>query len=141
MSQNNLENLEDMLACKDEEICSLNEKLVTYDEDMDEKNKLQKKYDNLKRWIKENENRWKNTRDEQENTVNCLNNKLNKSERTKITLQADNHRLRDVNECLEEQSKILQRNEQWMSASIDKLKMSEENLKNELSNVKVSYKC
>lgn len=139
MSQNELRNLQDMLVSKHKEVRSLNEKLAAYDEDMDEKNKLLKKYDNLQRWIKENEISWKNTRGEQENTFNCLNNKLNKSERTTITLKADNHWLSDVNECLAEQLEVLRRNEQRMSANIVKLKMSEKNLENELSNVKVSY--
>lgn len=140
MSQNQLRDLQNKLACQVDEICYLNEKLNTYNEDMAKKDELQKRFNELQQWVKEIEISRKQKHDEQVNIIDCQHSKLKKSEKIEISLRADNHRLSDINECLEEQSKTLQRNEQRISANIDKLKTSEENLKNELSNVKVSKK-
>lgn len=138
MSQNEVRNLQEKLTCQDKEICDLEERLITYDEDIAKKDALQKEFDELQEWIKETEVRLQRMHDKQLNIIDHQFKKLETSELAETSLNADNLRLNDVNACLMKQLKTLQRNEQGLNADVKKMEAFNTNLENELRNVEVS---
>lgn len=141
MSQNQVRNLQEKLACQNEEICNLKEQLSLRIEDMAMKDALQKKFNELQQWVEEAKIIQKRTNDEQLNIIKCQSQKLEKVELNMTSLRADNNRLNEVNICQAEQLKALKRNEQRLIADVEKLETLKISQENELFNVKVSMQC
>lgn len=140
MSQNQIRNLIEKVACKEEEICNLKEKLNSLNKTIALKDAFQEQLNKLQRKVEETKIIQKRTNDEQLNCIKCQDKKLEKAELDVNSLRAENHRLNDVNHGKADQLKKLQWNEQRLIADIEKLETSNKNLKNELYNVEVSIK-
>lgn len=138
MSQNQIRNLLDKVSSQKEEICHLEEKLNSLNKDIALKDALQEQLVQLQRKVEEAQIIQKRTNDEQLNCIKCQNKKLEKAELDVTSLRADNHRLKDVNNCLADKLKTQQRNEQRFTADIEKLETLNTNLENELHDAKVS---
>lgn len=138
MSQNQIRNLEDKLDCRDERIRDLKEKLRLYDEEMVAKDVLQKKFNELQRWVEEATVKHNKINDEQLNTIESLRKSIEESELAIASFRSDNNKLTDINGSLKEQLKTLHHNEEKIIADVKKLETLNENLENDLCNLKVS---
>lgn len=138
MSQNQVRNLVEKVACKEKKICNLKEKLNSLNKTIALKDALEEQLDKLQRRVEEEKIIQKRTNDEQLNCIKCQNKKLEKAEINMNSLRSENHKLNDINNCQVDQLKKLQRNEQKLIVDVENLETSNKNLKKELYNVEVS---
>lgn len=138
MSQNQVKILQEKVDYQKEEICHLKEKLNSLNKDIATKNALQEKLVQLQQTLEEVKATHKQSNDELSSCIKCQNKKLEKAEINMTSLRADNRRLNDVNNCLTDQLKTFQRNEQRFIGDIEKLETLNKNLEKELNDTKVS---
>lgn len=138
MSQNQIKNLEEKLACENEKIFDLKEKLHAYDKNMAANGILQNNFNELQRWVENAVTENNRANDKQLNDIKCISKEVEESESAVASFRLDNNKLTNVNESLKEQLKTLQQNEQRIITEIEKLETSNGNLENDLCDLKVS---
>lgn len=130
--------INNQLCCENKHICELQEKLLTYNEDIEKKADLQIRVGNLQQWIEDLENKMKQANADQMNMIDVQTRKLKKSEEEEAVLRLANNRFIDVNDRMAKQLCALKEREQQFLCEIQKSEECKKVLENELCNAKVS---
>lgn len=132
--------LKDKLGCQNEQICQLKEKLVTFDELVNNNNELKTKFDKFKQWVEDitkKENKMKN---DNLNNLELYKQKLIESKLNESKLQSENKKLIEDIECMQKNINTYKNNEQKHSTEIEDLEEHKTRIINDLCNAKVIKK-
>lgn len=134
-----MKDLKDKLACQDEQICRLKEKLTSHDKIVAQKDELQIEYKNLKQWLEDEfDNKYKKINTDLSKSLDSQKDKLKKAEMDNCKLRTENEKLIDVNERICEQLNAIQENEQKLRIEIDELEVCKSRDQSELCHTKVN---
>ncbi|XP_026820541.1 centromere-associated protein E-like [Rhopalosiphum maidis] len=126
------QDLKDRLACQNNKVCALKEKLVTYDRDVAMKEDLKCQLHNLQKWIEDVDCKVKQSNNQMINIINNQKQKTKEAETQECKLRSENTRLNNLNDCFTEKINTLNRKEQTLIAEIEKLELCKINIQNEL---------
>jgi len=133
------QNLKDRLACENNKVCALKEKLVTYDKDVAMKDDLKCQLHSLQKWIEDVDCKVKQSNNDVLNIINKQKQKIKEAEMQECKLRPENTKLKNTNDCLTEKINTLNWKEQTLIAEIDKLELCKVNIQNELCNAEVNF--
>ncbi|VVC30984.1 Hypothetical protein CINCED_3A020926 [Cinara cedri] len=128
--------LNEKLACQQEQICKLKEKLITYDEVNDKKEQLEIQLEKLKKWLEDMEVKDNRMKRNMKSDLEIQTEKLRKAEDVAFELRMENKKLLDVNECIVEQLNTIKKNEQKILIEMDDLKICQNRIKDDLAYAK-----
>ncbi|CAH1732495.1 unnamed protein product [Aphis gossypii] len=126
------QNLKDRLACENNKVCSLKEKLISYDKDVAMKDDLKCQLYNLQKWIDDVDCKVKQSNNDVLCIINKQKQKIKEAEVQECKLRSENTKLKTTNDCLTEKINTLNRKEQTLIAEIEKLEQCKINIQNEL---------
>lgn len=132
------QDLKDRLACQNNKVCGLKEKLVTYDRDVAMKEDLKCQLHNLQKWIEDVDCKVKQSNNQMINIINNQKQKTKEAETQECKLRSENTRLNNLNDCFTEKINTLNRKEQTLIAEIEKLELCKINIQNELCAAEVN---
>lgn len=132
------QDLQDNLACLNDQICILKDKLVTYDKDILKRDDLKCRLHNLQQWIEDVDCKVKQSNNDVFNIIKKQKQKIKEAEVQECMLRSENTRLQNANDCIADKLNTLNRKEQALTAEIDKLELSKINMQNELCSAQVS---
>lgn len=126
------------LCRENERICQLQEKLVTYNEDVNEKADLQIRVADLQQLMENLENNMKQNNADQTSMTDTQKKKLKKIEEEEAVIRATNTRFVGLNDRMFIQIVSLKEREKILLCEINKLEEHKQVLENELCKAKVS---
>jgi len=132
------QDLKDKLACQNNQICELTEKLVTYEKDILKRDDLKCRLHSLQQWIEDVDCKVKQSNNDVFNIINKQKQKIKEAEGQECMLRSENSRLHNTKDCIAEKLNKLQRKEQALIAEIEKLELCKINIQNELCSAQVS---
>ncbi|XP_025196738.1 filament-like plant protein 1 [Melanaphis sacchari] len=128
------QDLKDRLACQNNKVCALKDKLVTYEKDIAMKNDLKCQLYNLQKWIEDVDFKVKQSNNDVLSIINKQKQKIKEVETQECKLRSENTKLNDSNDCITEKLYTLNQKEQTLIVEIEKLELCKINIQNELCN-------
>lgn len=133
-----IQDLKNTLACENQHICELQEKLVTYDEDIEKKNELKTRSGNLQQRAEDLENKMKQMNEEQLSMIGAQKRKLKTIEEEECCLRSKINKALDANDCMTKKINSLTDSERRLLTEIEDSEKLKRKLENELCDAEVS---
>lgn len=122
-----------------EQICKLKNKLIKYDEILEEKDQLHKQLNDFKQWMENVSNKEKQMSNDLLMNLEYQKHQLRKAEESEAVLQTKNKELLDTIDKKNEQIRTLEETQQCLRIEIEQLQTDKERTQNELCKVKVTF--
>jgi len=133
-----IKSLKDKVRVKNETICKLRDKVVTYDEILAERNDLQSKLNDVQLWMEDLDKKEKQMNKELLKDYDEQLKKLKEAEETLAITKTENRKLIDFNDAISEQLNTVSMNEIRHHNEIKELELCQKRAQNELCSFKVS---
>lgn len=129
--------LKDALACKEQIICQLKEKLYTYNDDLEKKKHMQMQLSNLEQWLEGIQHKSVKTENDMLKNLDVQIDKLNEIEAYECSLKKTNNNLLDAKDSICQRLNETQKKEQTILMEIEELKTCTDRIQNNICNVQV----
>lgn len=126
------------LECKKNIIYKLEDKLYTYDDELNKKEDMQTELYKLEQWLENIQCKSIQMENDMLNDLNVQTEKLNDIEACKCALKKKNNELHDENDCTNQQLNETKKEEQKLLNEIDDLNNCKNRIQNDVCNLKVS---
>jgi hypothetical protein len=130
--------IKNQLFCANQQVCGLQEKLLTYNDDVDERADLQIRLSNRQQCMEDLENKLQRANAHQKNMIDVQTRKLKKIEGEEAVLRSTNSKFIDINERMTRQICTLKEKENSLLREIKRTEEDKQIIENQLCNVKVS---